>query len=196
MNINDLQTGDILLCSGKDCVSRIIEYFTGSKISHVAMVLKNPKFINNSLEEYCVLQSTITSNNDLDDNIKKSGVQIISLNKLFEEYKTIYVRKFIINRNNKFYENIKDIYFSVKNKPYDVNFIDWLKADLNIHSGNEKKTDCFWCSALISYIYIKLGFMYKYTDWTIVKPSQFSINDKKKIIFINCMVDNDILLIK
>ena len=102
MNINELQTGDILLCSGNDCISRTIEYFTGSKISHVAMVLRNPDYINKSLEEFCILQSTINSNLDLDDKVKKSGVQIISLNELMDEYSTIYVRRLIIKRDNQF----------------------------------------------------------------------------------------------
>jgi len=194
MNINELDTGDILLCSGKDYISRIIEYFTGSKISHVAMVLKNPIYINNSLNGYYVLQTTISSNKDLVDNVNKRGVQIISLNELMKSYSTIYVRKLYITRNNNFYDLLKDIYFSIKNKPYDTNLIDWLKADLNIHCGNEKKTNTFWCSSLLCYIYIKLGYLYKYTDWTIVKPCQFSSNDKKKLIFINCMINNDELL--
>ena len=194
MNISELQTGDILLCSGTDCISRAIEYFTGSKISHVAMVLRNPHYINKSLNEFCVLQSTITRNLDLDDKIKKSGVQIISLDELLSEYKTIYVRRLLINKNREFYDNIKDIYFSVKNKPYDTNLLDWLKADLNIHSGNETKDNSFWCSALLTYIYIKLKLLYKYTNWTTVKPSQFSSNDKNKLIFINCIIENDILL--
>ena len=185
MNINELETGDILLCSGSDCISKIIEYFTGSKISHVAMVLKNPTYINNSLNGYYVLQTTISNNKDLDDNINKRGVQIIGLNELMNCYSKIYVRKLTINKNIDFYDNIKNIYFSVKNKPYDINLIDWLKADLNIHCGNEKKTNVFWCSALISYIYIKLGFLYKYIDWSIVKPCQFSCYDKNKLIFIN-----------
>ena len=195
MNINDLQTGDILLCSGNDCISKIIEYFTGSKISHVAMFLKNPTFINNSLNGNFVLQSTINVNNDSDDKIKKSGVQIISLDELMNEYHTIYVRKLIIKRDYNFYDNLKDIYHSVKNKPYDTNLLDWLKADLNIHSGNEQKTNTFWCSALLTYIYIKLGLLYKYTNWTIIKPCQLSSNDKNKLIFINSIINNDELLI-
>ena len=195
MNINELQTGDILLCSGNDCISKIIEYFTGSKISHVAMFLKNPTFINNSLNGNFVLQSTINVNKDSDDKIKKSGVQIISLNELMNEYHTIYVRRLIIKRDNTFYNNLKDIYYSVKNKPYDTNLLDWLKADLSIHSGNEQKTNSFWCSALLTYIYIKLGLLYKYTNWTIIKPCQLSSKDKNKLIFINSIINNDELLI-
>ena len=194
MNINDLDTGDILLCSGKDCISRTIEYFTGSKISHVAMVLNNPTYINKSLNGLYVLQSTITKNMDLDDNLYKSGVQLILLEDLLNEYQTIYVRKMYINRNNFFYNNIKDTYFSIKNKPYDINLFDWLKADLNIHTINEQKTDSFWCSALLTYFYIKLGYLNQYIDWTIIKPSQFSSNDKNKLIFYNTMINNDTIL--
>jgi hypothetical protein len=159
------------------------------------MFLKNPTFINNSLNGNFVLQSTINVNKDSDDKIKKSGVQIISLNELMNEYHTIYVRRLIIKRDNTFYNNLKDIYYSVKNKPYDTNLLDWLKSDLNIHYGNEQKTNSFWCSALLSYIYIKLGLLYKYTNWTIIKPCQLSSKDKNKLIFINSIINNDELLI-
>ena len=197
MNISELNTGDILLCSGTDIISRFIEYFTGNKISHVAMVLKNPIYINKNLDNNIyVLQSTISINTDSDDNINKSGVQIIKLEELLNEYKTIYVRKMYINRNDEFENKLKNIYLSVKNKPYDINLLDWLKADLNIHIGNENKTNTFWCSALLTYIYVKLGYLYKYTNWTIVKPCQFSCNEKNKLIFINSMIDNDELLIR
>jgi len=194
ISIDDLDTGDILLCCGKDCISKAIEYFTGSKISHVAMVLNNPKYINNSLNGLFVLQTTISKNMDLDDNCIKSGVQLISLDELLNEYNTIYVRRLYMNKNEDFNRKIKDTYFSIKNKPYDTDLFDWLKADLNIHIFNEKKTNTFWCSALLTYIYIKLDLLYNDIDWTIVKPSQLSSNDKNKLYFINSTFSNDILL--
>ena len=70
--INSLDSGDLLLFQGKhSIVSSIIRCFTNSKWTHVAMVLKNPTYINNTLNGYYVLQTTISSNKDLDDNVNK-----------------------------------------------------------------------------------------------------------------------------
>jgi cell wall-associated NlpC family hydrolase len=41
-----LETGDIILFRGTGIIATILEYFGKSKYSHVGMILKNPKFLN------------------------------------------------------------------------------------------------------------------------------------------------------
>tara|TARA_Y100000817_G_scaffold37886_1_gene26087 strand:- start:34 stop:342 length:309 start_codon:yes stop_codon:yes gene_type:complete len=55
----NLKTGDILLFSyqGNSIFSSFIKYFTGSQITHVGMVLKDPVFIQPSLKGYYVWES-------------------------------------------------------------------------------------------------------------------------------------------
>ena len=42
--------------------------------------------------------------------------------------------------------------------------------------GEPQKTDRFWCSALIGYIYTKCGILKADTDWSILRPSDFSLD--------------------
>ena len=59
-------------------------------------------------------------------------------------------------------------------KPYDVCPIDWVEAFLK-KDPNPQKTSRFWCSALVGYIYTKCGILDPSTDWSILSPSDFSI---------------------
>ena len=100
----------------------------------------------------------------------------------------LYYRKLDYLRDEQFIENIKKIYHDVHNRPYDLDLSDWIKADLKLHIGNEHKTNTFWCSALVSYIYCKMKFL-KDVPWTIISPKNFSYyEDNKTLKFINCEV--------
>ena len=52
MNINELETGDIILFSGNYFISNIIEFITNSKYSHIAVIIKNPNFLMIKWKEY------------------------------------------------------------------------------------------------------------------------------------------------
>ena len=75
-----------------------------------------------------------------------------------------------------FYKKIDQIHSDVHNLPYDLNLFDWIKAGLNIKIGNVQK-NTYWCSALVCYIYIKLGFLENNIPWTLISPEDF--NSKK-----------------
>ena len=51
---------------------------------------------------------------------------------------------------------------------------DWIQA-LFRKDNNPQKTNRFWCSALVAYIYTKCGVLNENTDWSIVRPSDFSL---------------------
>lgn len=189
--INTLETGDILLYSTKIWYSKIIEYFSSSSFSHISIILKNPKFLNKKLKGLYVLESGFENTKDPIDNEYKFGVQITSLNKILNDYKNsnigdLYYRQLEYVRNDKFYENFYYIYNKISNKPYDTNIFDWIKALFNIHLGNEKKTNKFWCSALVAFVYNKLNLI-EDICWTIISPKDFSYyEDDKTIKYINC----------
>ena len=75
--------------------------------------------------------------------------------------------------------------------------MDWIKGGLHLNVGNTHKTNTFWCSALVSYLYYKLGLI-REVPWTIISPKELgteSENTKKSkdsIEFINCIVDKEI----
>ena len=72
----EFQTGDIILLSYDVWYSRLIEYFGYSKYSHVAMILKDPIFIDSKLKGYYVIESGYEDVVDITDGKIKYGVQV------------------------------------------------------------------------------------------------------------------------
>ena len=46
-----------------------------------------------------------------------------------------------------------------------------------------QKTDRFWCSALVGYIYTKCGLLDEKTDWSILRPSDFFISRRVSFFY-------------
>jgi len=191
MKINELETGDIILFNGNYFMSHIIEYFTSSIYSHVGIILKNPDLGDATFEGIYLLESGRENTPDPENNRIKKGVQIINLEEKIKNFNgQIYVRKLHCTRDKEFYEKIKHIHSAVHNIPYDLNPIDWIKADLQLDIGNTHKTNTYWCSALVTYVYVKLGFLDKNIPWSLISPQDLS-SSCNKLKFINCILDKD-----
>ena len=195
----ELETGDLLLFHGTSILSTILEYFGRSKYSHIGMIIKNPKFLNDKLKDgLYVLESSYGYKPDEEDHQIKFGVQ---LHKLEDIYKpnTIYVRKLKnIIRDDIFYEKLKNIHTIIHNKPYDLHIMDWIMAEENISKPISinplwKITNRFWCSALISYVYLRLGWVSD-VNWSLVAPCEFSSKESKGSLLFICSLDDEIEL--
>ena len=129
--------------------------------------------INNN---YAIVHSVKCTNPQ--DNKKKIGVQITPFVELYEKYKKtgskIYIRK-IGDNNNITDEKLKQIHDVVYDKPYDINVFDWILAFFR-RDVFPQKTDRFWCSALVGYIFTMIGVLKKDTDWSIMYPSDFALD--------------------
>lgn len=204
VNINQLldkcNTGDLILYSSNNWISYFIEYFTGSQFSHISMIVKDPIYIKPELKGIYVLESGYEPNPDPEDNKIKYGVQLTPIEEVIEQYKDgksgkLYYRQLNCLRSKIFNEQIIKVHKQVHNKPYDINILDWIKAGLKIHLGNERKTNEFWCSALIAYIYHQLGFLNTDIKWTIISPKQFSQEeDPEDLKFKNCILFGEKLI--
>lgn len=191
MNIDDLETGDIILFHGNYFFSYIVEYFTNSVYSHVGVVLKNPNLGDATFTGIYLLESEREDTPDPENNRIKKGVQIINLEEKMKHYKgRIYVRKLHCTRDKNFYEKIIKIHSTVHNIPYDLNPLDWIKAYYKLDIGNTQKENTYWCSALVSYVYVELGFLDKHIPWTLISPKELS-SSSNKLKFINCVLDDD-----
>ena len=199
MNINeiDFQTGDLLLFHEVGhCLSSLIEYFTKSKYSHCAIILKDPTFIDESYKGIYIIESGIESTPDVVDHKRKFGVQIQKLSDAINYYKgDVYWRKLNCERGEFFDNEIKSIYESTRNIPYDINPMDWIKAGLKIDYGNTHKTTTFFCSALCAYIYVKLGLLPTNIPWTIISPQELSSTGDLNNCFILCNLEDDIKIV-
>jgi cell wall-associated NlpC family hydrolase len=184
MNKYDLQTGDILLFNNTESggfingLSKLIKWGTHSNYTHVAMVLKDPSFIHPSLKGLYVWESSYEGKPDPQDGKVKLGVQIAPLCELLEDYVNgdVILRKLEGRKEFTFSDKIMEEVHSVAyNKPYDIIPSDWISA-LFKKDAHPQKTDRFWCSALVGYIYTKLGILNHNTDWSILTPNDFSLS--------------------
>lgn len=187
----ELNTGDLLLFRGNYILSRLIEYFTGGNYSHIGIVLNDPTYIEPKLIGLYMLESGEEDFKDSEDDKYKFGVQITDLKECLKNYKgEVYCRKLKCERDEIFYKKLVDINKKIHDKPYDLDLFDWIKADLGIYIGNVQKTNKFWCSALVAFVYVKLGFLSNDIPWTMIKPNDFSCKSDK-LKFINCSLDDE-----
>ena len=192
----NLRTGDLILFDSHNSgifwlFDKAIKFFTGSDYNHIAMVLVNPTFMaktsNLPVENfmgYFVWESSWEGEPDPQDGKIKLGVQLTPLEEVINNNQGKYfIRK--IECSNELYnktftnENLENIHQIVYDKMYDINPIDWVGA-LFRKDLKPKKTDRFWCSALMGIIYSKLGIISDEIDWSILRPSDFSIEDKNE----------------
>jgi hypothetical protein len=193
--IKKLKTGDIILFSGtKTLFDRAIEYVTKTPYSHIGIILKNPTFIDPSLNNGIYFwESGIESFPDPSTNKKPLGVRLSLFKDVYESCKkeqNMYFRR-ILYENPIKEKKLLEIYDVVKNKPYDLNIIDWVCAAFKIKIP--RTTDRFWCSAFVGYIFWYLKFLNDDIDWTIMRPSDFSSN-YSHTKFDNCSFTKEILI--
>lgn len=171
-----LETGDLMLFTQKNSltgwwlIDKAIEYFTNSPYVHVGLVLVDPPFLVSTGTylwecgyEACVNPETGKQN---------IGVRLTPMSAVISKSndKNIYVRKCksYISDNS-----LQKIHSEVFLKPYDMCLSDWLLATLRIDI-KPQKTDRFWCSAFIAYIFTQLEWLDSNTDWSIVRPCDLS----------------------
>lgn len=197
MDISDIDfdTGDILLLSCTKwyyIFSRLIEYITNCPYSHCGIIIKDPTFTPKPLQGLYFLESGKENMKDVENDRYKLGVQLVPLQEMIDNYPgKIYCRKLHCHRNKEFYDNLNQAHSDVHNISYDLNPVDWIKAMFKIDIGDNQHKTRFWCSALVVYIYIKLGLLDKNISWSLISPKELSSNYNSSLKFINCTLDND-----
>jgi len=185
----NLKTGDLLLFSETSNISlfnlflNMIKYGTKSEYVHIAMVLVDPTFIHPSLKGTYVWESSWEGKPDPQDGKTKLGVQITPINEIIDSYKDhghVFLRRVSCEKYDECFsnDNLEAIHKVVYNRPYDIVPKDWFHA-LTCKDPNPQKTDRFWCSALVGYIYTKCGILNENTDWSIMRPSDFAIDGER-----------------
>ena len=194
--MDNLKTGDLVLfCGHSDgwmqYFSDMIKYGTHSNYSHVGMIIKDPKFIDPALKGTYVWESGWEGKPDPQDDKVKLGVQITPFNEILNNFNgsKIIIRKVSCRPELFDTETLKEIHNIVYNKPYDIHPKDWIEA-LFKYDSDPQKTSRFWCSALIGYIYTKCGILKSDTDWSILTPSEFSLDGENLNFNENCSLEN------
>ena len=183
-----LKTGDLILCDDLQynswgLFSWVIKFMTKSDFSHVGMIVVDPEFTDVPLKGTFVWTSGISDVPDPEDRTKKFGVQFIPFDHFIQTYGgKIYARRIEFKTDDEYrkifnMDRLREIHSVVYDKPYDVIVTDWIEAYCK-KDPNPQKTSRFFCSALIGYIYTKLGLFDDGLDWSILYPSFFSTENK------------------
>lgn len=176
------ETCDILLFEDTSgwWFSNIIKWFTGSIYNHVALVLKNPTYMNPDLNMLCILESGIEPFPDAENKIVKFGVQINELFRVVSDYPGhVWIRHLDAQIPIKTIEKeLTSIHNSFHNKPYDWNPYDLLNTVLRFKNADNQRNNNFFCSSLVAYIYTKLGLFNDNEQWDLITPSFFSTDVK------------------
>lgn len=188
------QTGDVLLYNSQTIFGRIIEYVTYSKFSHAAIIVRDPIYIDPSLNGVFIVEAGEEKIPDVISKKKICGVQLIPLEYVLDTYENgyignLYYRKLNCKRDETFHKNIDGLIKKKDGCPYDLCISDWLLAKFNIKIGKSQYTNRFWCSALVAYIYVELSLLDKNLPWSMIAPRQFSYYENDKLSFINCDLD-------
>lgn len=187
------QTGDILLYNSQYWYSRLIEWGSGSKFSHISIILRDPTFINENLNGLYILESSYEDIPDSNTGEKVWGVQIIPLQHVLDEYQKSYVgnlyyRRLETEKDESFYNKLKECVNHTEGDKYDLNPVDWFKAEFQLDVGNTRKENTFWCSALVGYVYCQLGFIDQDISWSILPPRKFSHFENDRLTYYNCIL--------
>jgi hypothetical protein len=187
-NLDELQTGDVILFSTNKWYSDLIELGDECVFSHCGMILRDPVYIDPSLQGLFLLESGLEPFPDAVDHQIHFGVQIVPLIKVIDEYVIqregqVYRRKLNCVRNEELEEKIKQAYHVARDKPYNCNPFDWLEALLGFHWFDRKITSRFWCSALVAFMFVKVGFLDSTIDWTLVTPRDWWSGSKSQFVF-------------
>lgn len=209
---SSLETGDLILASDTTFwFSRIVEWYTGSQWSHIGVVLRDPVYIDPSLHGLYLLESGYETYSDAEDHVRKLGVQITNLEQFINQYqgKLVYRKLCTALPKEDIDNKLSEIHQIIHGRPYDLDLADLFSVKLEVEKEkpppnsalagwlqpNHRKTDRFYCSALVGFIYTMLGFLPHDLEWTECEPKFFSTeNPKLKDYLTNCSLGPEIVI--
>lgn len=203
MNPTQFRTGDLFFFTPQDYqhtwLDNLILFFTNSKYCHVSMVVVDPDFPNFKSKGVYLLQSCLYSCvPDSENHQLESGVQFQTLEEILTTWPGgIYWRKLHCLRDQQFYDKLIKAHQQVHHKSYDQLWEDWIQAGLGVELiGNQRRTNTFWCSALVAYIYTQLGLLPASTPWTLITPKLLGTEWgwERKVSYQNCLLDSEVLI--
>lgn len=167
------KTGDLLFFKGdkKSLIDDLIMDVSRSPYSHIAIVIVNPPWDKNLKGPY-LLQSTSGYKYSDEDRKEEKGVTLSSLP---DNLDGVDIRRFDGTMDAKQLTKVHD---KVHHLPYDSNWLDWIYAGLS-HLGfrrfqNNRHDNNFWCSALVAFVYVKMGILPEKTNWSNLAPGDLA----------------------
>jgi len=172
-----IQTGDVVLFSGKGAFSEIIKRFTFSNWSHVGVAVKLAEFG----DTLCLLESTTLSTlEDIQSGEFLRGVQIVRLSDRVATYKGSIAYRAVYSAKQsptEIHEKTSQFYHQYHGTPYEEDQLELIQSALDGPfglAGNEKDLSTIFCSELVAQLWQDLGWLATATPSNEFTPHNFA----------------------
>jgi len=153
-----MDTGDIVLFSGKGRVSECIKWFTRSRWSHVGMIVRIDEWDEVLLWE----STTLSSVADALDGTSKRGVQTVLLSERLRAYDGDVAYRALVNPpcDEESREALRRFRLEVRDRDYETSKLELLRAEWDGPFGqNQEDLSSLFCSELIAEAYQRMGLL-------------------------------------
>lgn len=166
---HQLQTGDILLFSGRSLISRLIKLFTGGRWSHIGIVVRDA-----ASDELLLWEAT--SNNTIKDvefgHIPR-GVQLVSLEEKLRSYNGIAAVRFLegVERSPKMMKRFRWLFKRLRRAPYRNYLVEYINVGFR---GNRRAGHYAFCSQLVAEAYMRMRLLRPERPSAFYTPNDFA----------------------
>jgi len=152
-----LDTGDLVLFSGKGGISAGIKWFTGCGWSHLGMVLRLDAWDIVLLWE----TTTLSPLPDIRSGQARQGVQLSPLSERIKTYDgAVAIRHLAVERTPAMLEALRMFREEVKQRPYEEDKVELLRSAYDGPLGdNAEDLSSLFCSELVAEAYQRMGLL-------------------------------------
>lgn len=175
-----LDTGDLILFSGKGVVSYIVRWFCGSKWSHIGMVVR----VSDGDMILLFESTTLSKTKDLLSGKLRRGVQLVSLSERLASYDgEVGVVFLTAARTQEMLKSLNDFRAEMRDKPYEKHFLSLVKSAYDGCLGDNKEDlASVFCSELVAEAYQRMGILSNSIPSSEYTPADFDGNHKLPFI--------------
>lgn len=166
-----LDTGDIVLFSGKGAFSEGIKWFSKSTWSHVGMVVHMPDWGHFLWES-----TTLSDLEDFETGTLTKGVQLVVLSDRIKKYEgEIAIRRLQVERTERMTTDLAKLRLELRGKPYEKIKLELIRAVYDGPFGqNTADLSSLFCSELVAQAYQTLGLLSEDLPANEYVPKDFS----------------------
>lgn len=147
---NKLQTGDVVLFSGKGGISTAIKHFTRSKWSHVGMIYRangGPIFLAES--------TTLTTLADYEYGTPRKGVQLVLFSERLRTYEGDHIAVRCLQGFTRSEEAVREFEayrMAMRGKPYEQDKLELIRSayDYGPFADNKEDLSSLFCSEYVA----------------------------------------------
>ena len=178
MDFSALQDFDIVLFRGRGFwFSYVVEYATWSDFSHIGLFLRGAEDVLSDLKQPLLLESGQEAFPDAVEHKIKWGVQLSDLSMVINNYDgDVFYRKLLVSDDVRaaMKKQLIDVYNEIQDRAYDAEVRDLLRVALDADVGDCQRTNKFFCSALVSYVFVKMGLLTDDIKWDLIRPKDYA----------------------